>query len=288
MRSGFFIIFSLSSKKNKTMKDIEKKCLQFVLRYYKPGALNTQKAIRNFEQKNGLVQRNSRIYWYTSIAATILLFIVSGIYLYNIDTKEDWTRLVAANSTETYVLPDSTVVTLSPHSSLSYQPSGFAHKNRQVSMSGKVYFAVKKNEKLPFEIVGSISCVKVLGTRFQVDENQEDSKVCVVSGKVLFTAKGQDNGVILTKGMEATLTDGEQMPILSTSPNINQTAWGTGVFIFDNTPLPIVLKELSDFYNVQLTSKDIDKKLSGEFTTGSIDEIVDLIENVLQVTIQKK
>ncbi len=47
------------------------------------------------------------------------------------------------------------------------------------------------------------------------------------------------------------------------------------------------MKELSDYYHVQLTSKDIDKKLSGEFTTGSIDEIVDLIENVLQVTIQK-
>ncbi|WP_042371630.1 FecR family protein [Bacteroides neonati] len=269
------------------MKDIEKKCLQFVLRYYKLGALDTQKAIRNFELKNGLVQRNSRIYWYTGIAATILLFIVSGIYFYNIDTKEDWTKLVAANSTETYLLPDSTAVTLSPHSSLSYQPSGFAHKNRQVAMSGKIYFSVKRNEKLPFEIVGSISRVRVLGTRFQVIENHENSQVCVVSGKVLFTAKGQDKGIILTKGMEATLADGEQMPVLSTTPNINQTAWATGVFTFDDTPLPIVLKELSDYYHVQLTSKDIDKKLSGEFTTGSIDEIVDLIENVLQVTIQK-
>lgn len=270
------------------MKDIEEKCLEFVLRYYKIGALDTQKAIRNFELKNGLVHRDSRIYWYTSIAATILLFIVSGIYLYNIDTKDDWTRLVAVNSTETYLLPDSTVVTLSPHSSLSYQPGDFSHNNRKVSMSGKVYFAVKRNEKLPFEIAGTISRIKVLGTRFQVEENQEGSKVCVVSGKVLFTPKGQDKGVILTKGMEATLTDGEQMPVLSTSPNINQTAWATGVFIFDDTPLPIVLKELSDFYNVQLTSKNTDKKLSGEFTTGSIDEIVDLIENVLQVTIQKK
>lgn len=271
------------------MKDIENKCLQFVLRYYKPGALDTQKAIHNFELKNGLVQRNSRVYWYTGIAATILLFIVSGIYFYNMDTKDnDWTKLVAANSTQTYLLPDSTAVTLSPHSTLSYQPSSFAHNNRQVAMSGKVYFAVKRNEKLPFEIVGSISRVRVLGTRFQVIENQENSQVCVVSGKVLFTAKGQDKGVILTKGMEATLTDGEKIPILSASPNINQTAWATGVFIFDDTPLPIVLKDLSDYYHVQLTSKDIDKKLSGEFTTGSIDEIVDLIENVLQATIQKK
>lgn len=81
--------------------------------------------------------------------------------------------------------------------------------------------------------------------------------MCVVSGKVLFTAKGQDKGIILTKGMEATLADGEQMPVLSTTPNINQTAWATGVFTFDDTPLPIVLKELSDYYHVQLTSKDI-------------------------------
>lgn len=273
------------------MKDIERKCLQFVLKYYKPGAWDTQKAIRRFEQKNGMAPKsNRRIYWYSGVAAAILFFIVSGIYLYNMDTNtnDEWMRLVADNSTMTYTLPDSTVVTLSPHSSLSYQPVVFAHKKRRVNMLGKIYFAVKRNEKLPFEVNGSLAHVKVLGTRFQVAESPASAEVCVVSGKVLFTAKDQEEGVILTKGMGAELVYGEKMPSLSTTGTINQTAWATGMFIFDNTPLSTVLKELSDYYHVQLTCDETDKKLSSQFDTDSLDEIINLIENVMDVKIQKR
>lgn len=273
------------------MKDIEKKCLQFVLRYYKPGAWDTQKAIRHFEQRNGIFPKsNRRTYWYSGVAATILLFILSGIYLYNMDTdmNDGWTRLVADNSAATYTLPDSTSITLFPHATLSYQPGAFMRKNRQVNMSGKIYFAVRRDAKHPFEVNGSLSHVKVLGTRFQVNDNPESAEVCVVSGKVLFTAKGQGEGVILTKGMEAELMHGEKMPSLSVSGNINQTAWATGIFVFDNTPLTTVLKDLSDFYHVQLTSEDSDKKLTGVFETDNLDKVIDLIENVLHVKIQKK
>lgn len=271
------------------MKDIEEKCLQFVLRHYKPGAMDTQKAIRRFEQKNGIVRRvYQRTYWYSGIAAAILLCIVSGIYFYNMDTKDEWTRLVADNSTLIYTLPDSTMVTLSPHASLSYHTTDFTHKKRHVNMSGKVYFSVKRDEKHPFEVFGALSHVKVLGTRFQVIDSSESSEVCVVSGKVLFTAMGKKEGVILTKGMEATLMHGEKMPSLLDSGNINHTAWATGIFVFDEAPLSTVLKELSDFYHVQLTSDESsDKKLSAEFETKSLDKIIDLIEKVLKVKIHK-
>lgn len=274
------------------MKDIERKCLQFVLRYYKPGAWDTQKAIRRFEQRNGIAPKNNRrVYWYSGVAAAILLFIVSGIYFYNMGTSvnDDWTNLVAENSAMTYTLPDSTVVTLSAHASLSYQPAVFAHKNRRVNMSGKVYFAVKRDEQHPFEVNGTLAHVKVLGTRFQVSDTPESANVCVVSGKVLFTAKGQGEGVILTKGMGAELMYGEKMPVLLASGTINQTAWATGTFIFDNTPLSTVLKELSDYYHVQLTSDDESgKKLSSTFDTDSLDEIISLIENAMDVKIQKR
>lgn len=274
------------------MKDIERKCLQFVLRYYKPGAWDTQKAIRRFEQRNGIVPKsNRRAYWYSGIAATILLFIVSGIYFYNMGTNasDNWTKLVANNSVMTYTLPDSTVVTLSAHASLSYQPAVFTHKNRRVNMSGKVYFAVKRDERHPFEVNGSLAHVKVLGTRFQVNDTPESAEVCVVSGKVLFTAKGQGEGVTLTKGMGAELMYGEKMPTLLASGTINQTAWATGTFIFDNTPLSTVLEELSDYYHVQLTSDgESGKKLNSKFDTDSLDEIISLIENAMDVKIQKR
>lgn len=88
--------------------------------------------------------------------------------------------------------------------------------------------------------------------------------------------------------MGAELMSGEKAPSLLDSVSVNQTAWATGVLIFDKTPLPVVLKDLSDFYHLQLSSEECEKKLTGEFFTDSPDKIIDMIEDVLQVKIQKK
>ena len=249
------------------MKEIEKKCLDFVLRYYKFRRFDTNKAIRRFEERTTQVRANYRPYWYSGVAATILL--------------------ASGDSIETFLLPDSTAVTLFPKSTVTYQSSDFRNK-RHINMTGKVFFAVTKDAKHPFEVYGQLSRVTVLGTRFQVSESSQESNVYVVSGKVLFAAKEQQEGVILTEGMEATLTYGKQKPEVVAPGSINQTAWATKTFLFDNTPISEVLSELSAFYHIQLTTDDTGKSLNGEFTTNSLDEIIDLIENVLQIKIQKR
>lgn len=269
------------------MKEVEKKCLDFVLRYYKSGWFDTNKAIQRFEERNTSVCIKRRPYWYSGIAAaTVLLCVALSFYLYNTDSKDDWTKLASGNSIETFLLPDSTAVTLSPQSTVNYQSSNFRN-NRLVNMTGKVFFEVTKDEKHPFEVHGQLSRVTVLGTRFQVNESSQESNVYVVSGKVLFTAKEQADGVILTQGMEATLTYGELKPGVATLGRVNQTAWSTKTFFFDNTPISEVLSELSDFYRVQLSTDDTGKNLNGEFSTNSLEEIINLIENVLQIKIQK-
>lgn len=269
------------------MKEIEKKCLDFVLRYYKFRHFDTNKAIRRFEKRTTQIRTNYRPYWYSGVAATILLCIAFSFYFYNTEPKDDWIRLTAGNSIETFLLPDSTAVTLSPQSTVTYQSSDFRNK-RRINMTGKVFFAVTKDTKHPFEVYGQLSRATVLGTRFQVSESSQESNVYVVSGKVLFAAKEQQEGIILTKGMEATLTCGRQKPEVVTPGSINQTAWATKRFFFDNTPISEVLSELSSFYHIQLTADDTGKRLNGEFTTNSLDEIIDLIENVLQIKIQKR
>lgn len=269
------------------MKEIERKCLDFVLRYYKFRRFDTNKAIRRFEKRTTRVHDAYRPYWYSGIAATILLCIAFGFYFYNTGDKDDWTRLASGNSIETFLLPDSTAVTLSPQSTITYQLSDFKNK-RRINMTGKVFFAVTKDAEHPFEVYGQLFRVTVLGTRFQVSESSQESNVYVVSGKVLFAAKEQQEGVVLTERMEATLTYGWQKPEVVTPGSINQTAWATKTFSFDNTPIAEVLSELSAFYHVQLTTDDTGKSLNGEFTTNSLDEIIDLIENALHIKIQKR
>ncbi|WP_294628357.1 FecR family protein [uncultured Bacteroides sp.] len=202
-----------------------------------------------------------------------------------------WTRIAASGNVMEYMLPDSTFVTLSPHSTLKYRSDRFGTGQREVEMTGKAYFRVYRDATHPFCVTGQYAVVKVLGTKFQIEESLSDSatQVYISSGKVLFAAKGEDDGMILTKDMQASLLHGEQQPRMVASQIPNPAAWAVGKFVYEETPLPDVLKELSDYYQVELTTAGTDKTLSAEFeTSDGLDVIVSLIEKTLEIRIEKK
>lgn len=56
-------------------------------------------------------------------------------------------------------------------------------------------------------------------------------------------------------------------------------------FRFDNTPLPQVFQELGDYYGVTLTTSDMDRRLTADFDSDSLDETIQMIEQVLDINI---
>lgn len=58
-------------------------------------------------------------------------------------------------------------------------------------------------------------------------------------------------------------------------------------FHFDNTPLPEVLKQLGSYYGVTLTADKADKNLTADFDSDNLDETIRMIEQVLDVKIEK-
>ena len=122
------------------------------------------------------------------------------------------------------------------------------------------------------------------------DRRADSISVNVVSGKVLFSAtRSGEEGLILTKGQSAVLRQGSSAPTRLTPKHPNPTAWATGEFIYDNTPLPEVLSELSEYYGVTLVMSDAESRsLSGEFSTSSLPEILNLINSALGTDIRIK
>lgn len=262
------------------MKEEMTKKLRFVLKYYKTGTLDTKKALKEVKRRAGI--RPQRVSWkWVGIAATLLAFIATGTYY---SMRLSTTVITSGDDLLNYTLPDSTHITLSPHSTLSYQ----GNNCRKVNMTGKIYFQVRHDELHPFDIHGKICHVRVLGTQFEVAENDSFSEVFVTNGKVLFSSLFQDKGLILTEGMKARLTKGEMKPVKTGTGDANRVAWATHQFHFENTPLKDVLACLSDYYHVQLTSNDPDKRLSGDFDADSIQQITALIEHALNVRIERK
>lgn len=281
-------------KTNKSEQD-------FVLRYFQSGKLNTVAALRRVKDRVRESQREEsqeqdaisdsqvipiskslrarRLRW-VAVAASLLVLMAVGAYTLLMPRT---VVLRTGGQVMAYDLPDGTHVTLSPFSSLSYQEDNC----REVEMKGCVYYQVKHDELHPFDVVGERGHVRVLGTQFLVDERTDAPEVIVTSGKVLFTARNAQNGVFLAKGKKARLSQGADKPKLLSDYDVNDVAWATHRLHFDNTPLSEVLEDLSKLSGVKYTSSDENKRLTGDFNTDSIPQVIQIIEETLGVTIRK-
>ena len=88
--------------------------------------------------------------------------------------------------------------------------------------------------------------------------------------------------------MSGTLKHGNEMPELTNAAFPNPSAWATGKFVYKDTPIDAVMKELSIYYGVNLYASEHFKTITAEFRTDSLDEIISLIEKTLDITITKK
>lgn len=269
--------------------DRENKHLRFVLKYYRPGVFDTRRAVRVYRDDHPAGFTLWRRYA-AGIAAAVALCVAGAYYLLT-SGRDSMTVLYAHATAVSYLLPDSSTVTLYPNSTLSYSAKDFGEESRAVDMSGKVAFKVYRNPEAPFTVNASYSTVRVLGTQFTVDASAADStSVTVSSGKVLFTARDKSEGVVLTKGMEAYLLADNSLPQLvqTVSDSPDGSASAVHRFVFDNTPLPEVLATLSAHFKVRLSCPAQGKMLTAEFETDNLDEIIMVIEKSLDVKIVKE
>lgn len=271
------------------MKTNEDRMIDFVAKSYEENRFDPKKALAR--SQNGSLRRSLSLSKRTVMLkriAGVATAAAVGIFLY-LPWLTSWTDYAAYDIAQTFTLPDSSSVTLAPGSTLRLQK----HKDKRlVQMTGKVYFNVRHDDRAPFRVDAGTGFVKVLGTRFQVDA-LDSTSVSVVSGKVLFTDSRSDGeGLILTKGQSAVLDPAASKPVEITPKHPNPAAWATGEFIYDNTPLPEVLSELSEYYDVTLVAFDAghssgeSRRLSGEFSTSSLQEILNLINSALGTDIQ--
>ncbi len=269
----------------------------FVLRFFQSGKLNTMAALRKVKDRvkeesrdksqdatssSKLVSisqphRAHRLRW-IAVAASLLVLLAVGAFTLLMPKT---VVLKAENQVMAYNLPDGTHVTLSPHSSLSYQEDDC----RKVEMKGCVYYQVKHDEQHPFDVTGERGHVRVLGTQFMVDERTDAPEVMVTSGMVMFTARDAASGIFLTKGKRARLSQGADKPELLADYNVNDVAWATHRLHFENTPIVDVLEKLSELSGSRYEASDETKRLTGDFDTDSIPQVIHVIEETLGIRI---
>lgn len=190
-----------------------------------------------------------------------------------------------------YTLPDGSVATLQKGASISI---GDFKDVRSVSLIGKAFFEVKKNDQKPFMVTTSGAVVKALGTSFVVHapEGLNEAEVMVSSGKVSFA---QNPKVFGKKAMKISLEQGEMGVIKSGEQGIrkqkimdaNYLAWKTKMLSFKKTSLADVSKTIEDVYGVSVEFEHPALRkcsLTAKFKDKSVDEVIEIIAKTFGIT----
>lgn len=151
------------------------------------------------------------------------------------------------------VLSDGTKVWLNSESSLRF-PINFIGQDRLVEVTGEAYFEVAGNAAQPFKVSANNIVVDVLGTHFNINAYREEASIVttLLEGKVKLT--GNDKSVLLNPGQQAQFYAALPKPfIIASDVDIDQTmAWKNGTFQFDNAELPVIMRQLGRWYDVNV------------------------------------
>ncbi len=147
-------------------------------------------------------------------------------------------------------LPDGTNVWLNAESSITY-PASFTGNERNVKITGEVYFEVSKNNHKPFKVeVNNKSSIEVLGTRFNVNAYADEPyiKTTLVDGSIRLT-KGASSK-LLAPGEQAEL--GETIEVQKDADIEKALAWKNGIFNFSHSSLAEVMRQLARWYDMDV------------------------------------
>jgi len=161
-------------------------------------------------------------------------------------------------------LSDGTKVWLDASSSITY-PVAFVGNNREVKITGQVYFEVAHNPAKPFRVATEKQVVEVLGTHFNINAYPDEPLVVTT----LFEGSVR----IAAAGGQAILKPGEQAQVKLNTINVTEhadldqaIAWHKGLFKFHDADIPAVMRQLARWYDVDVEYDGpvSDQRFSGE------------------------
>ncbi len=160
-------------------------------------------------------------------------------------------------SVSTIEFPDGTRIWLNSGSELTYRVDR-KNKQRIAGLTGEAYFEVAHRKDFPFLVNAGQIVVRDLGTTFNVKANPGDHYIetSLVEGKAdILSAKGKPL-VTLNPGESALyFSDEKKIELRSISGNV-LSAWREGKFVIRDQRLEDIVRELSQWYDVEFRFED--------------------------------
>lgn len=191
-----------------------------------------------------------------AIAAAIALLVSAPLVLRKYMGGSEMGRFATSDSpaARPVELADGSKVWLNAHSSIQFFTVNEG-KERLVELTGEAFFEVAKNPERPFIVKNKLGDVTVLGTSFNVrnDDSNLTLEVNVSTGKVRLQPSGSNQHLLLLAN-ETGIFDQNKNSLVKTGGAANNTAaWHTETLVFNNTALKEVLRKLGSLYGATLT-----------------------------------
>ena len=225
--------------------------------------------------------------WYIAAAITVLFLMTSGLsylHLRNIEVKFQ----TAFGEQKTFELPDESIITLNANSKLKY----YSKNPRKVWLDGEAFFVIKKisntNEK--FLVLTPDLTVTVLGTSFNINTRNDQTKVFLEEGKVNL-AIDSDNDVDMEPGDLVIYSKQKRKVKKNSASVLENSSWKDGTLIFNNTPLLKAVYEIEDIYGIQFvwqSEKLKEKLISGGVPIKDLETTLHILKEVYKNEIVKE
>ncbi len=260
---------------------------------------DVSKAFSTIEDKLGIAQQpqaKSRTLSFTFMkyaAGLVLISVVSFLAYMAIERSAKNT--IADNGKTRAVekiskLMDGTTVVLSQGAVLEEKTDFSTSQTREVTLTGKGYFDVARDEQKPFIIHTQNAKIEVLGTSFVVDNSVDETEITVESGLVSISRVDKPGSVKLKPGEVGLIRDRSAGIIKHRNDNKNYLAWKTGVLYFNRTSLGDATELLKELYGIEVTFENpkLERcKLTATFKNRKGEEIMEIIEKTFNLQVDQ-
>jgi len=237
------------------------------------------------KEQNDLKIKKQKFY-FISIAASLLILIVSGIYFIKTPetiTVEYYTYMTENNKID-FTLDDGTKIYLNKNSKFVYT-NRYDKEDRSIKLEGEAYFEVRHKPETPFIVEVGDAKIRVLGTSFNIktDENTNITTT-LTEGSLRFETSDQ----------QVVLSPNQQLSYVASSRNIEvspvdiekELAWTEGVIRLRNILFTELIDDLVKKFKIDIVINNENLKKSSVYMTGSFAEEQSLEEifNVISIT----
>lgn len=254
--------------------------------------IDVERSLRQFKRRMHAGRRISlrRIAVRAAAAAAVaVILLAGGVTTVSLSKRlaQPLTVITHLGERSQVVLPDGTKVWLNSASSVEYVAPFFS-RERRVKMDGEAYFEVQHDAQAPFVVSTNGLDIKVLGTRFNIRNDDSDHRITTVllEGAVKAYASGDEKAAVRLRPSQQLVFDTRTGAMrLTDEPSADRSInWIDGRFCFEHDTFGEIVAELKRYYNVDIRFMDEalrSERFSGDFR---VEDGIYHIMSVLQLT----